>query len=254
MTFQERVKGPFEDDVETVWYYLTDRFIPAIRAGDPQLMERFIPYLERSAVARLKGIGNEQLVNEPDRWKDFERWRTAWVEHIRPSQGFTYQPVYDAAVSLLVACDDLRHAIERNDNPELVAALGMRALCDLLRGGAEMEAHELRVKAMTRHAHVQSTLGVRHRDYAKAEKACVRLAKELWSNAPDLRIGQVAKKCQDKLGDPKVLAQLSSLRKPPTVQAIKGWLKEASERGEIQFPPGSTNRGRPPQASQRGRK
>ena len=243
MTFEAAVNKPFEVDPEEIWYYLIDRFIPAIKGGESALIERFLPFLERSAIARLKGIGRERIANEPHRIKDFDRWRAAWVAHVRPSQNFRFDPVFDAAVNVLIVADDLRAALATGAS-ELAAALAMQLVCEVLRGGAEIEAHDLRVKAQARSAHFKSTLGARHRDYSRAEKGCVQVAAFMWNSDPSLRIGAVAKACQDRLKE-ATPEQFPALERPPTLPVIKAWLKAANDRGELSIPQGASRRGRP---------
>lgn len=242
--FPDPVDAPFEDDPLDIGFAMCDRVVPGIRAGESYLLEFYLPVWERAAVARLKGVGGETIASEPHYLREFERWRAAWVEHIRPAKNFKHNAVFDAAVNVLLVADDLRTAIADGSAPELVAALAMQLVCEVLCGGSEIEADDLRSMAIAKSEHFKSTLGRRHQDYSRAEKACVQLAASLWKSNPLLRIGEVAKECHSRLQS-ALPDHLTALDKPPSTQTIKAWLKTAEQSGSLSIPKGASARGRP---------
>lgn len=85
----------------------------------------------------------------------------------------------------------------------------------------------------------QSVGGMRkfEKKFLKSKEYCISRAAEIWKTPPILRMGKMAEKL--------MVEMISKSMNSPEEDAIKGWLKQAKEDGELIIPPEAQRGGRP---------
>lgn len=258
--------APFFDTPDELALYLCDKVVPHAEAGWPYLGDRLLTHLEAEAVARFRHGTGYAPTHEPDKRAAPDLWRIKWVCEAQYAEGHLrrFDAVTQAAIRVLTTCSKLRYAMADGDKPELIAALGMLLMCEVIEGGFSLAArqveHELG-RTKTSLSVLEMSLEEAHRprqeayrrgigkeadDLKQARDLCVEHAASWWQRDPDLGMSEVADKLVGVLREHKsLLPMLSSFPKATT---IKTWLKGAHKAGELDIPAAARRPGRRPKA------
>lgn len=252
---------PFTVTPDEIIWRLRDDWLGWIAEGHTPLLDTVIPYLESEAIHRLRKEWSVFKSNEPDKYREPERWRLWWLNEASHQcsdhapigrAGNHLSGIGQAAVNIIMAASGLREAIE-DGRAEEATALGMLLICEAIQGGYSIEVEAMRAAneaiEHARRTHVRNTIGKTHADMTKCRKACIAKAKQIWSTEPML-IGKVAEQCREGLlrviqAEPAKLPSMTAKDIPDT-PTIKEWLREAGREGKLKIPAEAQKRGRPP--------
>jgi len=238
---------PFYVSPEDISWGMRDGWIEDIENGHSPMFERLLPYFEMEAVYRLKKELPELAHEWPALADGFESWRLWWLNEALQNcdshdpigvAGQHLSGIGQAAVNVLVVASELREAINHK-HAEKSASLGMLLICEVMEGGLYAELSPLK---KARESAYKNGIGIQVKDFKLARKGSIELAKKLWKENPNLRIGEVAKEILKRIQENK--NKFPNLQAFPTVNTIKEWIKKAAREGALSMPEGAQKRGR----------
>lgn len=240
---------PFHVYPDEIAWRLRESWLEHANNNGSPIIETLIPYLEMEAIFRLK-MEMPNLKDESPPLKDgFEAMRLWWLNEALQNcdshnpigkAGNHLSVIGQAAVNVLIAASELRDAIHYK-HAEKSVALGMLLICEAIAGGYWIELSALRT---ARENAYENGIGLESNDFHIARTASIKIAKQIWEEKPNLRIGEVV---EEILSAIKTNAsKFPSLEAFPKEKTIKTWLKEAAKAGRLAMPAGAQRRGRPP--------
>lgn len=262
---------PFDQAPDEFAFFIRDRWLPAIKSGSGGFHDRgysLVPHLERDAIEALAdlmpGLPRRPVLDTdalpahvpPDTYdRARERWREVWT-----SETWFYTDRFDlpskqqAAARILQHSSQLRSAVA-DGQAEKAAALGMLLAFEAIGGGyalkIEATNEALKVVQRARRTAYRKGVGKKQPALDRSEDACIAAAKNLWSEQPQLRIGEVAKQLRQMLIKNLDKLPSLSLADVPGTDTVKTWLKDASKAGKLAIPSGAQRRGRPTKQSKK---
>ncbi len=228
-------------------YRMRESWMEGIENGHHPIIEQVLPYFELEAIARLKREINISDNEAPTIKDGFEKLRLFWLnEALHNYDGIS--PISKSedhlssiglhSVNIIVIASELRDAIHYGKS-EKAAALGMTLISEIMLGGFFKEF--IKIKSSKENSY-ENGIGRESADYNKLRPACINLAKRLWSENPELRIGEISKNILEKIKENK--HQLPLLEALPKENTIKSWLRAASKSGRLVMPEGAQRHGR----------
>lgn len=225
-----------------------DSWLGNVDSGLNPVRDEIIPYMEIEAARILRAT--ETIIgcqDEPNRLQDPEAWRRWWMNeahHLSTHYGSTPDADYSLpdvsrhAINVLNSASELRVAMASND-VERTALFTALLTMEALQGGYCLDL-EAAKEALDKRE--QDGIGKINSSYKTVEKACVKLAKQLWNENPSQRIGEVVQTILDRIFTAKANGNEIPVPKDET---IKGWLIEAEKNKKLTIPSGARKGGRP---------
>lgn len=241
--------SPFHVEPYNLAHSIRDNAIRNIEVGFPYLTEATIPSLEREAIARIKAQTKIRQKNEIKKTLNSDLWRKEWVNAVRVAEKdiYSYGPVPQAAIRVVLTSDKLRSAMDQNSSPQMIAALSMLLVCEALEGGYLIKFETIKtenetIKKKKQEIYLKS-IGIESEDQKKVRKESVEIAKKLWELNPRRLIGNVSENISKQLLER--IEEFPTLDLTPKPDTIKGWLRDECKEGRLAIPEAAQKRGRP---------